>query len=103
MQQRQQFHAHSQLFGGGKRPRLVEAEARVLTDVYVLHLERRRKKAEMHIAQSHLAPQPLLQLLLDLGVVLINVNQMRNDQHCRHQQHDDDENSNSKFAHGSPA
>src|ERR1051326_5457062 len=57
----------------------------------------------MHVAQRDLPRKAFFELCLDLVMVLVDVDQVRNNQRCRHQQRHNDQNRDSEFAHTCPA
>ncbi len=96
-QQRPELDAYGQLVRGCEGTTCIEV--RIFRNRRVLNIERRGKKTQAHIAQRDLPSQPLLKLRLNLPVILIHVDQVRQDKHRSDQQNDYDGDCDTKFSH----
>src|SRR5579859_7405069 len=99
VKQRPEFDADGELLRSRKGTLAVESG--IVSDGDIFHLKRRREETQVHLAQRDLPPQALLELCLNLVVIAVDVNQVGHNQSCCNQQHYNDQNRNSQFAHTS--
>src|SRR6266550_258623 len=74
-------------------------QALVFADDRVLNLKRRGEDAEAHFSQRNLAAEFLRQFGLDTVVVMVDVDEMRNDQNSGNHKNEDNANRDPQLTH----